>query len=758
MNSARTVIVIFLFAYIFYASAQIIQVARTNDAASLQILPESMNVLRSWTEPLAIISATGPYHCGKSFLLNFLNNSTQGFFVGPQAASSTNGLWMQRSDLLAADGSRIIWLDTEGFSSNNVSEIHDAKTFALAALLSSHVLHSSLKVIDQSSVDYVDLIVRRAQLFGLAAGEHVSLGNLTWVVQDFVQEDLDPLVWLRQFTSSAHRDPTLRESDFAMESIFQAVDCTTLPFPTNSVDVLRNLYGYDASIISNGFRTAILRLKNNLLHNTVAKQTSEGTLTGPLLADLLLVLCEAANGNQFPQVPSLWEAWAQARVDAARSSASMGLRKDLNTIAAQTPPLPINAFAAAAAEALMANFNNSKTQMIGFQKRFFASADAIMNELNAILIEEHASQLGRILLYCKVRAKWLASQEILAANITLPTTDVVISNTVDRLKLGLRELIATDLAPYNDTAEFPERLVYCERKADEFAFATRLANQRLLEERALNCIDQEWDRCLAALEAEPKFTNTIRDPGQLERVQRARLERLQANLTQCLGFESESVAFRGARAIVSQNLRRVHDAETEANDKLLALKLHESASFVISSFENELGNFALPSSEENLSELVEAALRSHRAMHVSSGFRDRVTASSTLTFEAALQNLTRALFHANDQRLKESCAHVFPCIERKMRRTGCIVCLAAVVEYFHVQQLRMHAQSCVEASCKLLLSSPKAYSDLLQAWSARFSGPQVVVQAVALLSAMVIALVLLKYASAGNSRRLLRML
>ncbi len=65
----------------------------------------------------------------------------------------------------AADGSKIILLDSEGFFGSDVSEVYDAKIFAVTTLLSSHLIYNSIKLIDQSSVDYLQLLARRTQLF-----------------------------------------------------------------------------------------------------------------------------------------------------------------------------------------------------------------------------------------------------------------------------------------------------------------------------------------------------------------------------------------------------------------------------------------------------------------------------------------------------------------------------------------------------------------------------------------------------------------
>ena len=63
----------------------------------------------------------------------------------------------------------MLLLDTEGFAATNVSENYDAKIFAVATLLSGQLLYNSVKIIDQSDIDYLELLARRTQLFALKA-------------------------------------------------------------------------------------------------------------------------------------------------------------------------------------------------------------------------------------------------------------------------------------------------------------------------------------------------------------------------------------------------------------------------------------------------------------------------------------------------------------------------------------------------------------------------------------------------------------
>src|SRR3989338_8427841 len=98
-------------------------------------------------ENLAIISVVGPYHSGKSFLLNQLVGQQKGFVLGPSVEPQTRGLWIWSEPILLPEENKaLLFLDTEGFYAKDVSEEYDAKIFAVATLLSSTIIYNSVKI------------------------------------------------------------------------------------------------------------------------------------------------------------------------------------------------------------------------------------------------------------------------------------------------------------------------------------------------------------------------------------------------------------------------------------------------------------------------------------------------------------------------------------------------------------------------------------------------------------------------------------
>ncbi|XP_022084340.1 uncharacterized protein LOC110975829 isoform X2 [Acanthaster planci] len=225
----------------------------------------------------------------------------------------------------------VIFLDTEGFAANNVSETYDAKVFAVAALLSSFLIYNSVKVIDQADLDYLELLSRRTQLFALRSQlsrakwaqdfnhDLLSFPPLLWVVQDFVQvtgnDEPTPLEWLTEMMkSSAWESENHRVS---LLDIFQDVDCHTLFFPATKKEILQDLSLAREEDLTAEYKVERNRLINILRQGIIPKEKNGRPITGAELASLIEVLVTAANEGSLSQIPSRWSAFIQSMEQSA---------------------------------------------------------------------------------------------------------------------------------------------------------------------------------------------------------------------------------------------------------------------------------------------------------------------------------------------------------------------------------------------------------------------------------------------------------
>ena len=80
------------------------------------------------------------------------------FAVASKVSPKTIGLWVLVTNIILRDNSTLILLDSEGFYSENVGDSYDAKIFTATTMISSYLLYNSIKLIDQSAVDYLEIL------------------------------------------------------------------------------------------------------------------------------------------------------------------------------------------------------------------------------------------------------------------------------------------------------------------------------------------------------------------------------------------------------------------------------------------------------------------------------------------------------------------------------------------------------------------------------------------------------------------------
>lgn len=216
----------------------------------------------------------------------------------------------------------ILFFDTEGFAANNVSENYDAKIFAVSTLLSSKLLYNSVKIIDQSDVDYLELLARRTQLFALKAQmspvknwtENFStkllrFPSLIWVIQDFVQETdgEDCRDWLLKLLSTHTRETETYE--ISLKDIFPEVDCHTLFIPCAKKNLLSDLSQTTEMDLISEYKQERDQLRKKIKLNINPKMKNDEPFTGSEIVFLLRLLVDAANSGYINDVPNRWESF-----------------------------------------------------------------------------------------------------------------------------------------------------------------------------------------------------------------------------------------------------------------------------------------------------------------------------------------------------------------------------------------------------------------------------------------------------------------
>eukprot|EP00923_Selenidium_pygospionis_P040382 GHVN01069779.1.p1 GENE.GHVN01069779.1~~GHVN01069779.1.p1 ORF type:complete len:604 (+),score=71.43 GHVN01069779.1:59-1870(+) len=368
-------------------------VAPDDSHTLLKISTQHLELLKQIEAPLSIIAVVGNIHSGKSFFLNQILGSTSGFELGYFVEPKTSGLWWW-SQPLKHEGTNILLLDTEGFAGPNVTERYDAKLFALAMLLSTEMVYNTMKFIDQDALDRLELLSRRANLFGLkaietggAAGastgaakgsimsqylESMAPTALTWVVQDFVQDlgSYTATQWLNHLIDSSKTS----NSTSSLRSLFSRVECNVLPSPINDDTLLQRLDSVSPAELNPAYREAMREFRQRLLPQVAScpkrkpaageKWSDAGEdgsneskagipkghrhMNGKDVASLLQFLVDSLNTGDdvglpqktiFPEIPRVWEQFSHFQLTMLSNDLISAYDKEMDVVNSAHPPL-----------------------------------------------------------------------------------------------------------------------------------------------------------------------------------------------------------------------------------------------------------------------------------------------------------------------------------------------------------------------------------------------------------------------------------
>jgi hypothetical protein len=326
-------------------------VAPDSGHQNLVLLEENLHYLESIQESTAVISVVGPFHSGKSFLLNsLLGVSQNGFQLGEKVDPQTKGIWMWSEPLKITNSEghplAVVVLDTEGFYYSNISEIYDAKIFSITTLLSSYLIYNTIRIIDQASIENLELLARRTQLFHLRAEleryedipDFLSFPKLLWVVRDFVQDtgELTPTEWLHSLLHSRRRDAANEDARISLLSLFPMIEAFTLSLPAGEKRILRRLDLATDTTLSEDYKRDMEQLRRKVFTSVTPKMKGDMPLTGPALASLLRFFIAAANDGKVPILHSAWDSFLQQQAIAAETECVRIYRHNTSSLEMKT--------------------------------------------------------------------------------------------------------------------------------------------------------------------------------------------------------------------------------------------------------------------------------------------------------------------------------------------------------------------------------------------------------------------------------------
>ena len=290
-----------------------------------EITSEGISFLSSLkNQTIAVLSVTGPYRSGKSFLANLIMNNMGGFKVGATINACTKGLWVWGRPIPLSQNKKLIILDSEGLGSvekDRTGNI-DMKIFTLSVLLSSCLIYNTKHAISEDKIEELSNVANLSKRINISKDKKKNMQldfgdffpDLIWVLRDFSLDrgKLSPKEYLEQClqrvdvrnieggeTKNVCRDIITRN--------FKHRDCYTLVMPTTDENKLRNLDNEPQSSLRKEFLDQVKKMIISIKDTIKPKKINNIELDGEALFGLLQTYVESINNEENPVILSALE-------------------------------------------------------------------------------------------------------------------------------------------------------------------------------------------------------------------------------------------------------------------------------------------------------------------------------------------------------------------------------------------------------------------------------------------------------------------
>ena len=290
-----------------------------------EITSEGISFLSSLkNQTIAVLSVTGPYRSGKSFLANLIMNNMGGFKVGATINACTKGLWVWGRPIPLSKNKKLIILDSEGLGSvekDRTGNI-DMKIFTLSVLLSSCLIYNTKHAISEDKIEELSNVANLSKRINISKDKKQNMQldfgdffpDLIWVLRDFSLDrgKLSPKEYLEQClqrvdvrnieggeTKNVCRDIITRN--------FKHRDCYTLVMPTTDENKLRNLDNEPQSSLRKEFLDQVKKMIISIKDTIKPKKINNIELDGEALFGLLQTYVESINNEENPVILSALE-------------------------------------------------------------------------------------------------------------------------------------------------------------------------------------------------------------------------------------------------------------------------------------------------------------------------------------------------------------------------------------------------------------------------------------------------------------------
>ena len=290
-----------------------------------EITSDGINFLSSLkNQTIAVLSVTGPYRSGKSFLANLIMNNMGGFKVGATINACTKGLWVWGRPIPLSGNKKLIILDSEGLGSvekDRTGNI-DMKIFTLSVLLSSCLIYNTKHAISEDKIEELSNAANLSKRINISndkkKNKQLDFGDffpdLIWVLRDF-SLDRGKLSAKEYLENCLQRVDTRTIEGGESKNIcrdiitrnFKHRDCYTLVMPTTDEVKLKNLDNEPQSSLRKEFLEQVQKMILNIKDNIKPKKINNIELDGEALFGLLQTYVECINNEENPVILSALE-------------------------------------------------------------------------------------------------------------------------------------------------------------------------------------------------------------------------------------------------------------------------------------------------------------------------------------------------------------------------------------------------------------------------------------------------------------------
>lgn len=163
----------------------------------MYVVEEALKKLRRIKGPVCVVSITGPYRKGKSYILSEAFHQPDVFPLGHTMLAETVGIWMWilPEKLKDCNGQEVsvVLLDTEGTDSAQGTGFDDHQIFTLTVLVSSVLIYNSSAVANRRDLEELDFIVNLSQRIQVKSRSECDVGPKD---SDIFHETFPYFVWL----------------------------------------------------------------------------------------------------------------------------------------------------------------------------------------------------------------------------------------------------------------------------------------------------------------------------------------------------------------------------------------------------------------------------------------------------------------------------------------------------------------------------------------------------------------------------------